>query len=199
MRVAALLTALMLLTAGCIGMGGDEGDSDAETASTDAPGTSPGTNATEATNGSHGHEPTPERHFINITGELSGVNAVAATTAFGNETVELPKDPNSASFTIKVDSGELFIEIYPPDCEDENELVFFSTQGPDCATSGSTMNGTSERVSGNGGTFAHSAEDPKGGNWTIELQKSDAGANAVSYTIVTEYVDIHKPGGNHHS
>lgn len=199
MRAVALLAGVLLLTAGCLGMGGDETDTEASPSSVEESATndsqSPGASPTE----DHDHEPAPEKHWVNITGEVSGAHAVfVGINSFENETFEVPSGVQSLEITVRAEGGELYISVLDPDCTDEPEILgFVQTSSPSCEESGSTMNGTSEEVQPDGGTFEFSQDQPKEGNWTIEMSKSDSGTNAVGYTITAAYVDVHEPSSDH--
>lgn len=199
LRFAVALASVLLLTAGCLGGGG--GNSGAETASTssedasaDAP---PAANSSED---GHEHEPQPERHYVNVTGEVEGTS-----TGFGginhhaNETVAVPEGAHSLAITVEVEGGELDVGVLPPECTNEPEYAgSIETSTPDCQTTGSTTNDTSEKLAPNGGTFRFAKDRSEAGNWTVDLGKDDAGVNAVSYAITAVYVDVHEPAPGHH-
>lgn len=190
MRAAALLTALMLLSAGCIGMGGDDADSDAETASTDAPGSSSATNATGATNDSHAHEAKPEPHFDNRTGETSSTKIGIPGGASGyqgapsTENLTVPAKSSVLRINLTADSSEIDAEIYGPDCERSPNQF-----GNSCSQSLRTSEDQS----------SFSTNDPAEGNWSVDLHTGETGSSSASYTLTFYYVDAHKPSGDHHS
>lgn len=205
MRQVALLVGALLITAGCLGFGGSDADPDPQAdAGVSSPSTDrPASNASGTANGSavedHDHEPEPEKHWLNLTGEVGGVRVVVATgETVANETIELPEDPTSLALTVTAEGGELDVDVLPPGCTDEPDLLgVVNTQSPSCATSGSTANDTTEELAPDGGTFSFSTENPEAGNWTVQVTKADQGANAVSYAIQAVYVDIHEPGADH--
>lgn len=202
MRSVTVLLGLALLTAGCLGMGGDDSGTDADTASTSSPAPSP--NASSTTNGSasgdHGHEPQPEKHWTNITGEISGVSTGAGgVNHVANETLGVPDTAQSLTIRVQTENGELNAGFLAPGCTNEPEYPpGIELQGPDCEESGTTTNDTSEKLTPNGGTVTFSTEQPKGGNWTVEMSKDNTGASTISYTVTAVYIDVHEPAADHH-
>lgn len=190
MRAAALLMGVLMLTAGCIGMGGDDSETSANGGTVDA-----NTSSTPATqDANHSHDPAPEPHWDNRTGEISGTNAVFLSNGIGNETIEIPDTSKTFEVTLTAEDGELDGELYPPECEEDD-----NTHGEDCSHSIDTFNGTQGQTAKDGGTATFSTEDPDAGNWTLRLFKSDPGNNDVPYTITFFYVDAHQPAADHHS
>lgn len=198
MRVPALLVASLVLTTGCLGLGGD----DAEDADVDA-GDDAGANASdEDTSGEagggtsdHEHEAEPERHWDNKTGEVQGTNYLVGSEGdAAEETTEVPDAALEFSITLTVEEGEVDAEIYPPGCEESDE-----EPGEDCSTSLGTVDSDQEAMEPDGGNATWSTDDPDAGTWTIRLWKADAGTDPVPYTLEVWFLEEHLPGPGHHS
>lgn len=192
MRAAALLTGLLLLTAGCLGMGGGESDDASAPSSSDLPESN---DPTDPASGNHTHEPKPEPHYVNRTGEVDGTNVVVGASGPANETVAIPATSRVLVINLTAEDGELNGEIYPPDCEDESP----NTIGAQCSHDLNTYNSSQDQYTADGGSASWSTEDVSGGNWTVELYKADPGNQAVPYTLTFYYVDLHAPTPGHHS
>jgi hypothetical protein len=195
MRAAAILAGLLLLTAGCIGMGDDSDESESQEVSPDsnsdgAAGDAPGDNSTD-----HGHEAKPEKHYDNRTGEVEQTNGLFFTRGDpSNETIEVPDTAQNLHINLTAEDGEINGEIFGPDCEDTSGTI-----GSDCSEDLDTYNNSQEANEGDGGEASWSTDSPNGGNWTVKLYKGDPGTAPVSYTLEFYYVDEHKPAADHHN
>lgn len=186
MRAAALLMAVLMLTAGCLGFGGDE---EAEDAEDDPSGdTEPSQNsstedgqAAEDGPGEHEHEPQRERHWDNKTGEVDSTNLIVDQGEPAEETTQVPAEALELSVTLST-NGTLQGEVYPPGCEEESE-----EPGEDCSHS----------LDGDGASW--STEDPGDGTWTIRLWKDEPGADPIPYTLEIWFAEEHEPAPGHHS
>lgn len=203
MRAAALLMAVLVLTTGCLGFGGDDGSDDTDdTESADSQ--DPGQDQNSSTDGSqagddgtsdHEHEPEPERHWDNKTGEVQGTNLVVESQGEpAEETTEVPEAALELSVTLQAEDGEIDAEIYPPGCEEQDE-----EPGEDCSHSLSTQGSDAETTQPDGGNATWSTDEPAAGTWTMRLWKADAGDNAVPYTLEIWYLEEHEPAPGHHS
>jgi len=197
MRAAALLLGVLMLTAGCLGMGGDD-DAGNET---DVPDDSDGTsgdqaegNQTDGT-GDHGHDPEPEAHWDNRTGEVTGTNLIVESQGEAVvEEIELPETAIEFSVNLTGEEGEIKGELYPPDCEESDD-----EPGEDCSTSMNTYQDETEQAQPDGGSATYETQDPDAGTWTLRLWKADGGDSAVPYNLAFLYVDEHEPGPDHHA
>jgi len=191
-----MIAAVLLLTTGCIGMGGDDvGDDSGDNLDKETNGPNDQTNSTDAAD-DHEHEPEPEPHTEERTGEVEQTNLVVGTSgAPANETFEIPEKAGPLVFNLSVDSGEINGEIFPPDCEDNSP----NQQGAECSEDLDTYNSTEGQSAGDGGEATWETESPQAGNWTVELYKADPGSSSVPYTLTAFYIDVHGPSGDHHS
>lgn len=198
MRLVALLMALLMLTAGCLGFGGDDADSDANDQLPDGDGDTNDTsednqNASTSEGDDHEHEPEPEAHWDNRTGEVEGTNLVVQSDGMAEEQIELPETTSTFEVNLTAEEGELDAELYPPECEEQDD-----EPGEDCSHSLSTYESGTETTQPDGGTATWSTEGPDPGTWTLRMWKADAGSSSVPYTLSFFYVDEHEPGPDHH-
>jgi hypothetical protein len=200
MRAAALALTVLLLTTGCLGIGGeDEAETDAPTDEGSDAGTDgssdDGTDGAPNSTSDHEHQPEPERHWDNKTGEVSGTNVVVESQGeAAEETTEVPEAANELSITLSAEQGEIDAEVYPPGCEEQDD-----EPGEDCSASLSTMESDQEATQPDGGNATFSTQDPDAGTWTIRMWKADAGDGSVPYTLEIWYLEEHAPGPDHHS
>lgn len=198
MRAASLLIGLMLLTAGCLGLGGDDAE-DAQDDVDDAPEADGSANETnDSTSGGtsdHGHEAQPEKHWDNKTGEVQGTNVLVESQGEAvEETTEVPEAALEVSITLSAEEGEIRGEVYPPGCEEQDE-----EPGEDCSHSLNTYDSQAESTQPDGGNATWSTQEPDAGTWTIRLWKADAGNSAVPYTLTIWFLEEHEPAPGHHS
>lgn len=192
MRAAALVMAALMLSAGCIGMSGDDEADTTDPNATNS--TDPAASGSEngSANESHEHEEQPEPHWDNRTGEISGENVLVASTGTASEEKEIPATAREYQIRLTAEGGEIDGEIYPPECEQPED-----SQETDCSEDLSTCEGTS-CAEADGGTVWFNATTIDPGNWTVSMAKADPGASAVTYTLTFYYVDVHKPAPGHH-
>jgi hypothetical protein len=191
MRAAALLMAVLMLTAGCLGMGGDEADDsssdadadDADGSQDDGNDDASTTNDSTDSSGDHSHQAQPEKHWDNKTGEVDSTNVVVDEGEPAEETTEVPAEANEFSVTLSSEGNtSIRGEVYPPDCDEQGD-----DPGEDC----------SHTLDGDGTTY--STTDPADGSWTIRLWKAEPGTDSVPYTLEIWYLEEHEPGPGHHS
>lgn len=176
------LAALALVTAGCLGGGGDEaetagaatGDQAGNEPDAASNGTEPGLeeNATDEPSG-----PTWNVSFTNAT--VEGTNAVVS---FGeplgspnNHTFHVVDGARNLTFNFTADDGELYVTIYEPGC----------SGGSACSHRADT-GGLYHQAMGTQGTSGESSwstQNPQGGEWRVEIYKGDTGTGSVDYTV----------------
>lgn len=193
MRAAAVLLGLVLLTAGCLGMGGDDPEDEAGPSSD---GSAPGTNAStgsDASGANHSHEPAPEPHWDNRTGEVDSRRPLIADGTNASEEFTLPDTAIKLIVNLTAESGEIDGEIYPPDCSEEG-----GSPGEDCSHDLNTYNGSQAPQMADGGSASWTTQDPEGGNWTIRLYNENTQGDSIPYELTIYFVDEHEPAGDHH-
>lgn len=202
MRAAALLMGLLLLTAGCLGMGEDDPEGTEDEGAPDAGDEPEDQQPSEDENGDsddqtgdHEHEAQPEAHWDNRTGEVAGTNLVVESQGEAAvEEIELPNTTTAFAFNLTAEEGELDIELYPPGCEESDD-----EPGEDCSESFATHDSQAEMLQPDGGSAEWSTESPDTGTWTLRMWKADAGQTAVPYSVSFFYIDQHEPTPGHHS
>lgn len=198
MRAAALLMGLLLVTAGCLGFGGDDGEDAGtdDTNDTTVPdsGSDTTTGGNQTGSGDHEHEPEPEPHWDNRTGEVTGTNLLVESQGEAVvEEIELPETATEFAVNLTAEDGEIDGELYPPGCEESDD-----EPGEDCSQSIDTYESDQERAQPDGGSATWETSSPDPGTWTLRMWKADGGNNAVPYTVAFFYVDQHEPEPGHH-
>ena len=159
MRWQALLLAAMVLTTGCIGMGGDDADQDVDAQSNDD-------TRTEDEELNETDEPQTRTEWSTETYEGS----ITGTTFFAPEQTS---DGQSFSFTVENGTQQLFINL----TSDGGELTMY-VAGPDC----SANEECEEQVETESGEAQYAAEEPGAGEWNVRFFPQDPVASDVSYT-----------------
>lgn len=159
-----LLLAGLLLTTGCIGMGGD--DSDAETASTDDPARDLNETETEA------EEPTNTTEFSTetIEGSVTGIGIPVV----GSVTVTPASENNVASFTVDENPRILYLNLTTEGGELDMLLA-----GPNCEQASACE----EEIATSGGEAAYTNETPTAGEHDLRFFSQGPTDNQVSYTL----------------
>lgn len=157
MRLPVLLTGVLLLTAGCIGFGDDNGDNETDGNDTNFDGNDTDFGDSGDT-GDAGDEAGESRETRNGTVEASAIVPGGGAA----ETFRVENGTETLTLELSADGGELEMTVSPADCDD-----------PSCQETATTS----------GGSASYSASAPAEGEWTVTLSPASPGLEPIDYQL----------------
>lgn len=145
--------AALLLTAGCIGFGGDDGE------------TNETTNETNNNSTIEGKEDQEEWSSENRSGSVPATSALVGEEA-AEESFEV--DGSALVLNLSAEGGELDMCIQKPAGNESS-----NDSQEDCDETVTTQDGNA--------TFE--ADEPEAGNWTVRLSAADASSSEIEYEL----------------